>query len=388
VSADVQNATGHTGIDGGLAQSETNTQPPEQRSSTPTSKVAPRQRDASVDVARGIAIIGVVFAHVERGLSAAHLGHGAWIPAVDLVLDLYVFGVFAFLGGVFVPKSVNKRSVRTYVTERVFQFSVVYLIWTALQGSVLLLAAKMVNNPGSISSVLKVWAPTGQLWYLPFLVIVTVIFVPLRPWLPERAPWVLGFAALVSIAFWGLDGGIIGTQGLGVIAFFVGGMCVGVDRLQSILRSIPSAVAWVGGVGVFTVGVLISLYVPLTGQTYGWPGRTVSTVVVGVVLCVAMSAAVLLFARAARSWAFVALCGRRSLDIFLVHILLASGSRIILVKLGVHSMWLLVPICFLVGLLGSLLVATALRRIGLAWLFDGPKLPTGGRKRGRRSRAG
>lgn len=385
MTANVQNPAGRAGIDGAQERSEPNGQPPEQLSATPTGKVAPRQRDSSVDVARGLAIIGVVFAHVERGLRAAHLGNGAWIIAVDLVLDLYVFGVFVFLGGVFVPKSVSKRSVRTYVTERVFQFSVVYLIWTALQGSVLLLAARMVNNPGSISSVLKVWAPTGQLWYLPFLVIVTLIFVPLRPWLPERAPWILGFAALLSIAFWGLDGGVIGTQGLGVIVFFVAGMCVGVDRLQSVLRSIPSAAAWVGGLGVFAVGVVISLYVPLTGPTYGWEARTVSTVAVGVALTVVMSASVLVFARAARSWGFVALCGRRSLDIYLAHILLASGSRIILVKLGVHSLWLLIPICFAVGLFGSLVVSTALRRIGLAWVFDGPKLPARSRKRSRRS---
>lgn len=385
MSANVQNSTDRVEVDGGLARSETNGQPPEQHSSTAASKPPPRQRDASVDVARGIAIIGVVFAHVERGLRASHLASGAWIIALDLVLDLYVFGVFVFLGGVFVPKSVSKRSVRTYMSERIFQFSIVYLIWMVLQGSVLLLAARMVNNPGSISSVLKVWAPTGQLWYLPFLVIVTLVFVPLRPWQPERAPWILGLAALVSVAFWGLDGGVIGTQGLGIIVFFVAGMCVGVDRLQSVLRSIPSGAAWVGGLGVFAVGVVISLYVPLTGPTYGWEARTVSTVAVGVALTVVMSASVLVFARAARSWGFVALCGRRSLDIYLAHILLASGTRIILVKLGVHSLWLLIPVCFAVGLLGSLVVSTALRRIGLGWVFDGPKLPTRSRKRSRRS---
>ncbi len=33
------------------------------------------------------------------------------------------------------------------------------------------------------------------------------------------------------------------------------------------------------------------------------------------------------------------------------------------------------------GVGGSLLMSAALRRIGLAWVFDGPKLPTWARKR-------
>jgi peptidoglycan/LPS O-acetylase OafA/YrhL len=109
-------------------------------------------------------------------------------------------------------------------------------------------------------------------------------------------------------------------------------------------------------------------------------------VALGVVLSVVMSAAVLLSARAVRSWGFVALCGRRSLDIFLGHIIMASGSRIILMMLGVHSVVLLVAVCVVAGVLGPLVTSAALRRIGLAWVFDGPKLPTRDRKRSRRSR--
>jgi fucose 4-O-acetylase-like acetyltransferase len=340
------------------------------------SKVTEIRRDASVDVARGIAIIAIVLTHVLRGLNAAHLlGHGAWMPAADRVLYLWELSVFAFLGGIFVARSVGKRSLRTYVLERTFQFLVVYLLWTAVQGAAQLWAAHVVNNPSSIGLLLRVWAPTGQLWYLPFLVVVTLVFVPMRPWQPKRAPWLLGFSAVLSIALWGLAGGVIGTQGVGLVVFFVGGMILGVDRLRSALQSIPFVAAGVGGVGLFAVGVLIAVYKQPTPPTIGWSSRTELTVALGVALSVVMSAAVLLFARAAGSWGFLAVCGRRSLDIFLAHIILTSGSRIILVKLGVHSVVLLVAIGLVAGVLGSLVVATALRRVGLAWVFDGPKLP-------------
>jgi len=133
------------------------------------------QRDASIDVARGIAIIAIVVTHVLRGLNAAHLlGHGSWIAATDRVLCLWELSVFAFLGGIFVAKSVSKRSMGTYLQERTFQFVVLYLLWTALQGGVQLFAARLVNNPSSIGLLLRVWAPTGQLWYLPWLVLATL----------------------------------------------------------------------------------------------------------------------------------------------------------------------------------------------------------------------
>ena len=147
------------------------------------------------------------------------MGHGAWILATDRVLAFWQISVFAFLGGIFVRKSVSKRSMRTYVLDRTFRFSVIYLLWTAIQGTVLLLAARVVNNPVPIGSLLRGWIPTGQLWYLPFLAVITLVVVPMRPWRSKRAPWILGLAAVLSIAVWGLNGLVIGTQGLGRSSF-------------------------------------------------------------------------------------------------------------------------------------------------------------------------
>jgi hypothetical protein len=42
---------------------------------------------------------------------------------------------------------------------------------------------------------------------------------------------------------------------------------------------------------------------------------------------------------------------------------------------------LLVAVGIVVGVGGPLVMSVALRRVGLAWVFDGPKLPTRARKR-------
>src|SRR6185312_2954934 len=109
---------------------------------------------------------------------------------------------------------------RDYVRDRVTRFFVIYAIWTALQGGVQLIASSAVNTQTSVGAMLSLWRPLGQLWYLPFLIVVTLVFVPMQPWIGRRAPWILGIAAMISVAFWGYDGGYVGMQGLGLVVFF------------------------------------------------------------------------------------------------------------------------------------------------------------------------
>ena len=99
--------------------------------------------------------------------------------------------------------------------------------------------------------------------------------------------------------------------------------------------------------GAALIGTAVWLWVGLatgapTTPTTGGEVRTVSTVAWGVLGCVAGTVAVLaLAALVARTPLGVplALIGRRSLEIFLAHIVVASGTRIVLVQVGVTDPW-------------------------------------------------
>jgi peptidoglycan/LPS O-acetylase OafA/YrhL len=106
--------------------------------------------------------------------------------------------------------------------------------------------------------------------------------------------------------------------------------------------------------------------------TYFWFQHTPARVVIGIALALVASPAVLLFGHAAQNSRFLSLCGRRSLDIYLAHIVLSSGARIVLIKLGVVNLWVILTLSFVTSIAGSLVVSAALRRAGLSWLFDGP----------------
>ncbi|WP_137145409.1 acyltransferase [Mycolicibacterium sp. CR10] len=345
--------------------------------------VARKKRDARLDVARGVAIVVIVLVHVFRGLHNGDMMGDHPVVLLELLVGPFALSVFAFVGGTFVARGVRQRGVGGYVRDRVAQLLFIFVLWTLLQGSVQLMAANAINIPPSIGSVLRLWVPLGHLWYLPFLILVTVVFVPTQPWAGRRAPWVLGVAAVISIAFWGYDGGYVGTQGLGLVVFFVAGMVIGGERVKAALDRFSPTVAGLVSIAVLAVGATLSVLTHATGPTVFWEVRTVATTAIGFVLSVVMSAALLLFGQAARSSSLLAFLGRRSLDIYLAHIILASGTRIALVYLGVTSTWVIVVACLLVGVAGSVLVGTVARRIGLGWVFDAPAWVTNWPRRAR-----
>ena len=332
----------------------------------------PRVRDSRLDIARGLSIAGVVIVHVYRGLNGAGMVEYSTTILVDRLVGFWCLVVFAFVGGTLVPRGVRGRGVASYVRDRVARFAVVYVIWALLQGSVQLLAADSVNVPPSPLSVLALWHPPGQLWYLTFLILVTLVFVPLEPWRGRRAPWVLAVAAVISVVFWGFDGGYIGTQGLGLVVFFVAGMVIGAERVTAALDRFNPVVAGVLGIVVLAVATAVGILTSATPPTFDPEGRTVVTVVVAIGVTLSTSAAVLLIGHALRSVALLAMLGRRSLDIYLAHVILAAGTRIVLVQFGVTSLWVIAPAGFAMGMVGSLIMADLARRMKLGWVFDGP----------------
>lgn len=332
----------------------------------------PTVRDSRLDVARGVAILGVVIVHVYRGLYGAGKVSEGTTFWVDDLTGFWCLCVFAFVGGTFVPRGVRKRGVASYVRDRVPRFAVIYLIWTLLQGGIQLLAADSANTAITPLTVLSVWRPIGHLWYLPFLILVTVLVVPLQPWLRSRSAWVLGAAFVVSVVFWGYDGGYIGTQGLGLLVFFVAGMVMGAERVTAVLDRFNVVVAGVVGLAVLIASSVIAAIIDATAPTFDHTGRTVTSVAIGVVLAVISSGALVLAGHGLRSASPLAFLGRRSLDIYLAHVIMAAGTRIVLVHLGVTALWVFVVVGFLMAVVGSLIAGTVARRIKLGWIFDGP----------------
>lgn len=337
-----------------------------------------KARDQTIDIAKGIAIIAIVLGHVLRGLGSAGLvdSSSAAFMASDRALYMGHLTVFAFLSGLFVARGVEKDGSAGYLRGRLGTFLYLYLVWQTLQVIVKLGTASLVNSAPDTKALLEVWNPEGQMWFLPWLIIATSLAVFLRPWRETVSSW-LGIAAVsvVSIAAWGYGGPHVGMQGLSLLIFFVVGARVRFQRLSANLAAMKATALGIAAVGAAAVYSGILLWTPAIPPTVN-AAWSVGGVSFGIAASAAGLAGVLalsaLASRLKSGVAWLAFAGKRSLEIFLAHIIAASGTRIVLEKLGIDDPALHIIAGLACGMIGPLLLWWLLSRVGFTWLFQRP----------------
>ncbi|WP_322920230.1 acyltransferase [Nocardioides renjunii] len=338
--------------------------------------VAPTSaRDQSVDVARGVAIVAIVLGHVERGLASASLLPLETALGIDRLLYLFHLATFAYLSGLFVKRAVERDGTRQMLTRRVTLFVWLYLLWTVIQGTVRVAASSVANTPVTVGDVARAWIPEGQLWFLPWLIGVTVVAATTQPWRSRaRAAVVLGLAGLLAVAVWGFDPLYAFTRGWALLFPFLIGCVVTQSGHAALARRRGVVVA--GAVVGTTVWLWVGLASVPTTPTTGGGSRTVDSILLGVLGCgagtVATLAVAALLARTPVAGP-VALVGRRSLEIFLAHIVVASGTRIVLVQLGVADPWVHLVAGTTLGVVVPVVLAVGAERLGWTWLFGLPR---------------
>lgn len=347
-------------------------------------------RDLGVDVARGVAIVAIVLGHVLRGDAGAGLVAGTDPVFDELDTGLYVWhlAVFAVLAGLFVGPAVERQGWRAYVARRALLLGWLYLVWSLVQGAVKLVTGSLVNTPTSPLGILReLVRPESQLWWLGFLLLASAAAALARPWRPGPVAVASGAAAcVVSVLAWGHQGSVLFLQGLGLTAFLWAGAAVGLTGWHRMARAAGLVVAPAAAVAT----TLLVVTDPMPPTSWTGPADPVA-LAAGLVTTVAATVAVLaLCALLARGrWGrsapvrLVAALGRRSLEIFLAHIVATAGTRVLLVRLGVTDLLPHLVLGTLAGVTFPLLLWWLTRRVGGRWLFAlpdriaGPTGPTG-----------
>lgn len=351
------------------------------------------RRDPTIDAAKGVAIIAIVLGHVLRGLAAAHLVKPtAAFQVADTWLYSWHLSVFALLSGLFVARAARRDGPQAYLTRRLLLFGYLYLVWSLLQGLVKLAAPAGVNVPIAWQSLLQLWLPDGQLWFLPWIAVMTVLGTLAAPWRSVlRARVTLAGAVLISLAAWGFDGvvatgagggavWVIGTSGWGLLAYYLAGVWLGADRYRAAGRRAARPAVIVLAVLSLGLAALAVAALRITPPTTGGETRTPTSVLLGVVISLVCTGAVLLIARPlaflpgiGRALAF---CGRHSLEIFLAHIIATAGTRTLLLAGGITTPVVHIIAGTILGVVAPLVLWRLGPAVRMPWLFA---LPTVGR---------
>jgi fucose 4-O-acetylase-like acetyltransferase len=276
-----------------------------------------KERDNSVDVLRGIAIVLVVLGHANRGAVDDGLRSALDLRFLDFAIYSFHMPLFFYLGGYFTARSLAQQETSQFLKSRAVRIVWPYLLWSGIYfvaGQVMSLFTT-VNKPVTLQDLTDVgWQPLSTLWFLYALLVMQLLATVSY----KRGTMMLAICLMADAAYTLLVG--VGSQSIveRVIVhapFFFGGvMMAGWSRPPISSPSSPPMVAtvcllFVGGTTCFyAVGIRVPVQLV-----------TVPLAVLGIVAAGSFSA------RASKHRSLSALVlaelGRASLAIYLLHTL-------------------------------------------------------------------
>ena len=315
-------------------------------------------RQVWVDHARGIGIVLVVLGHVLGGLHKPGLFPNEtllhWI-----VYTLYTFHMpmFFLLAGLNARHSL-RRGASSFLAGKVTTIAYPYVLWSLIQGSVIMMLAGAVNTPITAGDLAAIWyRPIGQFWFLYALMICHVVAS-----IVTRQAVMIGLAISGFVIFSWLHDPPDLALTLHHFAFYVIGRYAPDVVIRSPVRPLAGWLAWIGLVAAFAAAVAID------GSQFGLHPNSVTALPATVL---GVSAVILLSKLLDPRWhRWLAAIGTTSMTIYILHILAGSGMRIVMLKLHVPPWpWVYLIAGTAAGVLLPMLAHVTLRRLGLLNVF-------------------
>ncbi len=323
-----------------------------------------KSRLSWIDIAKGLAIILVVYGHCLRGLTTAGIiSSNAPIQITDYIIYTTHMPLFFVASGLFFARS-YERSSGQFWRMRLLTIVYPYFLWSVIQGVVqIVLSGSGATNRGMdwerLTSIL--WWPISPFWFLYALFFSNLLAVMLVRIKPE----VITLLALVAfLSSYYLAGQVIQDVTYGFLYFSLGMVLSKRDYTSQV----PASWLHTGAL------VLTFIAVAILSYTSGIPERLpVIAAMVGIAAFASLGS--FLERSAGSTWIAktLKLCGQCSMGIFVLHILVLGFVRTVLVKfLHLENTYLLLTIGTALGVLIPLAVQLAAIRLGVNQLAGLP----------------
>lgn len=294
--------------------------------------------DTGADLAKGIGIVLVVLGHVVRGLFSANIlpSDGVWFT-IDRMIYLFHMPLFFYISGLFIQQSIGRYGYASVLKKTALTILVPLVVWSYFQFSLQYIAGGTVNNPVSLEYVLLApFAPKQQFWFLGVLYVAILLTVPLlKSGISAKGRMALVVTAfLLQISFWPYIVHILYQGGL---SFLFAQTCIHLPYfLLGTVAGRDVVAATRGDWPLFAGAFILSMCIPILLL----PDAAGMHVVFSIICVLSLYKACQSYAvsvkngRLARALTFI---GMNSMIIYLAHVIVAAGFRIVLVKLGVND---------------------------------------------------
>lgn len=333
-------------------------------------------RNATIDIARALVVIGVVFSHSIDGLVGAEILSPS-SPAAVVNDALYIFRMpaLAFMLGLFIPGGILKRGRRGYVRERATFFCYLYVVWFFLQTLAEISTSSVKNSPRGWADLLHIWSVPAHLWFLLYLAVSAVVIPAMVPVLATKNWWIpSALLTVVCVACWGYNPPIFGLRGLSLLVFTLAGAAVRLPRLCASVSNyrtrwmVAGAASTALFIPTFTMGMVPST---INGDDHPVGVSLLSALgaCLGVVIVLGLAVAISMIPLVGPKLQEV---GASTLEIYLAHVALVAGVRIVLSSMGVEQAAIFIAVSLFIGVALPMFAATAAPTIRMGWIFQPP----------------
>lgn len=299
---------------------------------------------------------------------------------------LYQFRMptIAFVLGLFIPRSVEKYGALPYLLRRLVFVLYVYAVWYLIQMSVELVTSPLKNHPITPADAASVWTTPAHLWFIPYLLVSAAVMTLAQPWRPGRR-WTLLLLLGITLLTWGWNPDLWGMRGWSLLFFTGLGALLGAPRLGKVLSQRRGSVLLAGAAALalfvwLSTGPLASLLHPSTEWVYRradlgltgpgwWSLLSFASAMAGLIFMAGLSAALAAVPALAACGRYI---GQRTLDIYLAHVVVVAGARIILVRAGLEQPMPLLAVLMVLGVGVPLLLERITRGNAARALFEPP----------------
>lgn len=294
-------------------------------------------RKSFLDCIRGLGMLLVVFGHAQRGLHDGHLLPAKYpFEQIDFTLYTFHMPLFFLLSGLYIWPSLDKRPGR-FLRSKLLTIVVPYFVWSTIQGSVQIIMSGSTNHTLSISDwPWLFYKPIGQFWFLYALMIWQLIAFFCNRFRP----------ALLVIAIATFTAGSVMPE-----SFFSTTMKMGVFLATGTILG-PELEARIAH--LVRPGIFISCFLAFFLGTYAAWGiapfyswQALPAAALGIMTTLIGCC----WLNRSAAGAPFAICGHRSMHIYVMHIMAVSGMRIALLKAGVNNPYCMLLVCTAAGML-------------------------------------
>jgi len=320
-----------------------------------------KQRLEWIDLCKGIAIVLVVIGHMLRGFvsSGMYKEYNNIFSYLDYIIYSFHMQLFFIISGVLYKKGKGIDGIKQYlnfVKKKFIVIMIPYLLFSWIQIIIKLIMGGSVNNKVNYGDFfIVIFKPIEQFWFLYALMIIFIVIGFIDMKLNSefiRAIIIIGIFIFINSVPFSL--GILGVALSNLLYFYFGCLYIKVEKKLYKKNN------------VILFGLLI--YIIMNINFYNKSLDGFIFIIVKVIMALLASLVIISYSEKLqykRNFIINTLkyFGKYSMSVYLLHIILGSGIRIVLLKLSIDSFIIHISLGLIFSIIVPIIIDKLYRKI-------------------------